>query len=264
MTLDSLFWMYIIHIRVCVRTAPFFVLLYLFCNCCAVLGKVFFFFSFLLPPLLPLSYPCGRCRYRCQFRCGCQCRNDSPLPPTGTVIIAVESTDTVSVTDTVAVVVTVCRYRCRFLCYCRCYLPSRSALPLPLPLPVSLPLRLPLSSLFRLPIPLTLPLPLPLSLLRLPLQIKKAFCPPEVVDANPILDYCKHILFAWSGEVICVCMCVRFIFVCSLRRSFCRHTVDPPSPPFPRTNKRLHANTIFLSRFSENIPLAPCHHIHVL
>lgn len=32
-------------------------------------------------------------------------------------------------------------------------------------------------------------------------QIKKAFCPPEVVDANPILDYCKHILFAWSGEV---------------------------------------------------------------
>lgn len=34
-------------------------------------------------------------------------------------------------------------------------------------------------------------------------QIKKAYCPPEVVEANPILDYCKHILFAWSGEVKC-------------------------------------------------------------
>lgn len=32
-------------------------------------------------------------------------------------------------------------------------------------------------------------------------QIKKAYCPPEVVEANPILDYCKHLLFAWSGEV---------------------------------------------------------------
>ena len=22
-----------------------------------------------------------------------------------------------------------------------------------------------------------------------------------MVEANPILDYCKHLLFAWSGEV---------------------------------------------------------------
>lgn len=34
-----------------------------------------------------------------------------------------------------------------------------------------------------------------------PKQIKKAYCPPEVVEANPILDYSKHILFAWFGEV---------------------------------------------------------------
>eukprot|EP00904_Undaria_pinnatifida_P001312 jgi/Undpi1/11181/HiC_scaffold_30.g13479.m1 len=32
-------------------------------------------------------------------------------------------------------------------------------------------------------------------------KIKKAYCPPEVVEANPILDYCKHLLFAWSGEL---------------------------------------------------------------
>lgn len=35
----------------------------------------------------------------------------------------------------------------------------------------------------------------------LPSQIKKAYCPPEVVEGNPVLDYCKHLLFAWSGEV---------------------------------------------------------------
>lgn len=42
-------------------------------------------------------------------------------------------------------------------------------------------------------------LPVPSSL---PSQIKKAYCPPEVVEGNPVLDYCKHLLFAWSGEVI--------------------------------------------------------------
>lgn len=33
------------------------------------------------------------------------------------------------------------------------------------------------------------------------LQIKKAYCPPEVAEENPILDYCKHIVFAWYGQV---------------------------------------------------------------
>ncbi|CBJ30608.1 Tyrosine--tRNA ligase [Ectocarpus siliculosus] len=32
-------------------------------------------------------------------------------------------------------------------------------------------------------------------------KIKKAYCPPEVVEGNPVLDYCKHLLFAWSGEL---------------------------------------------------------------
>eukprot|EP00752_Nemacystus_decipiens_P016438 g14694.t1 len=32
-------------------------------------------------------------------------------------------------------------------------------------------------------------------------KIKKAYCPPEVVEGNPVLDYCKHVLFAWSGEL---------------------------------------------------------------
>lgn len=49
-------------------------------------------------------------------------------------------------------------------------------------------------------IDVTVLLPLPLPPMAMP-QIKKAYCPPEVVNENPILDYCKHILFAWSGEV---------------------------------------------------------------
>ncbi|CAN0176953.1 unnamed protein product [Ascophyllum nodosum] len=32
-------------------------------------------------------------------------------------------------------------------------------------------------------------------------KIKKAYCPPEVVEANPILDYCKHVIFPWCGEL---------------------------------------------------------------
>ncbi|CAM9768397.1 unnamed protein product [Ectocarpus sp. 6 AP-2014] len=32
-------------------------------------------------------------------------------------------------------------------------------------------------------------------------KIKKAYCPPEMVEGNPVLDYCKHLLFAWSGEL---------------------------------------------------------------
>ena len=26
-------------------------------------------------------------------------------------------------------------------------------------------------------------------------KIKQAFCPPQIVENNPILDYCKHIIF---------------------------------------------------------------------
>lgn len=32
------------------------------------------------------------------------------------------------------------------------------------------------------------------------LKIKKAYCPPGVVEANPVLDYLKHIIFARMGE----------------------------------------------------------------
>jgi tyrosyl-tRNA synthetase len=32
-------------------------------------------------------------------------------------------------------------------------------------------------------------------------KIKKAFCPPEVVEGNPILDYVKHIIFGYFGKM---------------------------------------------------------------
>jgi tyrosyl-tRNA synthetase len=32
-------------------------------------------------------------------------------------------------------------------------------------------------------------------------KIKKAFCPPEVVEKNPIMDYAKHIVFGYFGKM---------------------------------------------------------------
>lgn len=32
-------------------------------------------------------------------------------------------------------------------------------------------------------------------------KVKKAFCPPEVVEGNPILDYVKHIIFGYFGKM---------------------------------------------------------------
>jgi len=32
-------------------------------------------------------------------------------------------------------------------------------------------------------------------------KIKKAFCPPGVVEGNPILDYCKNIVFGARGQL---------------------------------------------------------------
>lgn len=32
-------------------------------------------------------------------------------------------------------------------------------------------------------------------------KIKKAFCPPEVVEGNPVVDYVKHIVFGYYGKL---------------------------------------------------------------
>ena len=32
-------------------------------------------------------------------------------------------------------------------------------------------------------------------------KIKKAFCPPQVVENNPVLDYCKHIIFGYYNKM---------------------------------------------------------------
>jgi tyrosyl-tRNA synthetase len=32
-------------------------------------------------------------------------------------------------------------------------------------------------------------------------KIKKAFCPPEIIEGNPILDYCRNIVIAYLGEL---------------------------------------------------------------
>jgi tyrosyl-tRNA synthetase len=33
-------------------------------------------------------------------------------------------------------------------------------------------------------------------------KIKKAFCPPEVVEGNPIVDYVKHIVFGYHNKIV--------------------------------------------------------------
>lgn len=33
-------------------------------------------------------------------------------------------------------------------------------------------------------------------------KIKKAFCPPEVVEGNPIIDYAHHIVLGYYGEIV--------------------------------------------------------------
>lgn len=35
-------------------------------------------------------------------------------------------------------------------------------------------------------------------------KVKKSYCPPQVVDGNPILDYTKHIIFGYYGTLTCV------------------------------------------------------------
>jgi tyrosyl-tRNA synthetase len=33
-------------------------------------------------------------------------------------------------------------------------------------------------------------------------KIKKAYCPPEVVDGNPIVDYVQHIIMNYFGKIV--------------------------------------------------------------
>jgi tyrosyl-tRNA synthetase len=32
-------------------------------------------------------------------------------------------------------------------------------------------------------------------------KVKKAFCPPEVIEGNPVLDYTKHLIFGYYGRI---------------------------------------------------------------
>lgn len=36
------------------------------------------------------------------------------------------------------------------------------------------------------------------------LKIKKAYCPPKIVEGNPCLEYIKYIIFPWFGEFVVV------------------------------------------------------------
>lgn len=53
-------------------------------------------------------------------------------------------------------------------------------------------------------------------------KIKKAYCPPEIVEKNPIMDYAKHIIFGYYGTItvnsqevlLRTCICEMRIFVC--------------------------------------------------
>jgi hypothetical protein len=32
-------------------------------------------------------------------------------------------------------------------------------------------------------------------------QVKKAYCPPQIVEKNPIVDYCKFIIFGYYSKM---------------------------------------------------------------
>lgn len=42
-------------------------------------------------------------------------------------------------------------------------------------------------------------------------KIKKAYCPPEIAEKNPILDYTKHIILGYYGKIDIVTSDVRTI-----------------------------------------------------
>jgi tyrosyl-tRNA synthetase len=42
-------------------------------------------------------------------------------------------------------------------------------------------------------------------------KIKKAYCPPEVVEKNPIMDYAKHIIFGYHGKMTVPSQAVRLL-----------------------------------------------------
>ena len=52
-------------------------------------------------------------------------------------------------------------------------------------------------------------------------KIKKAFCPPEVVEKNPIMDYAQNIIFGYYGTMtvntqevrMCGCLCVCLVCI---------------------------------------------------
>lgn len=47
-------------------------------------------------------------------------------------------------------------------------------------------------------------------------KIKKAFCPPQVVQQNPIVDYTKHLIFGYYGKISITVEVVRLIsFYCN-------------------------------------------------
>lgn len=33
-------------------------------------------------------------------------------------------------------------------------------------------------------------------------KIKNSYCPPLIVEKNPILDYCKYIIFGWKNKLL--------------------------------------------------------------
>jgi tyrosyl-tRNA synthetase len=44
-------------------------------------------------------------------------------------------------------------------------------------------------------------------------KIKKAYCPPQVVAGNPIVDYAKHIVFGYYGKMEFAINGVRACFI---------------------------------------------------
>jgi tyrosyl-tRNA synthetase len=37
------------------------------------------------------------------------------------------------------------------------------------------------------------------------LKVKKAYCPPKIVEGNPFLEYVKYLILPWFKEFIVLC-----------------------------------------------------------
>ena len=54
-------------------------------------------------------------------------------------------------------------------------------------------------------------------------KVKKAFCPPEVVVGNPVVDYATQIVIGYYGEIVILCNGVNNFFLFFFSFYYCSY-----------------------------------------